>query len=531
MLLTVQDLSFILPSGKPLFQHLHFSIGKGGITGLVGDNGTGKSTLLKILAGELPPADGAVLHEGQVYYVPQHFGQYNDLTVAEALGIASRLDALQAILEGNTDARYFEELQDDWDLEERCRQAFSDWGLQDIGLLHCFSSLSGGEKTRTFLAGIDIWQPDLVLMDEPTNHLDTSTRERLYDWVTTNKTQVWLASHDRQLLQYCDHICELTSAGLKMYGGGFDFYLEKKAEEEAAFQQRLSDAEKSVRVAKRKQQETFEQQQNDTNRGVKKTQTNNIPKGLINTLRNRAELSSAKLKSVHEKKLTGLREELDKLREQELLQGNMRTDFGDARLHAGKILVKADHINVSFRENSTLWSQPLSFQINSGDRVAITGDNGSGKSTLISLIMGNRPPAQGELYLADCQRVLLDQEYSLVDRNKTVLQQLESFNDGGLLDHELKVRLNRFLFDQHTWHKPCSVLSGGETLRLALCCIMVRNNTPDMIILDEPANNLDLRNLSILTRAMAAYNGTLVIISHDIVFLEEVGITQEIHLQ
>lgn len=530
MLMNAQNIIYTLPLGKVLFRDVHFSLNKGEKIALVGDNGTGKSTLLQIAAGRIPLQDGAFTTAVRPYYVPQHFGQYDHLSIAGVLDISRQWQALQAILKGSTDTRDFEALADDWELEERCRRALNKWGLPHITVETPFKQLSGGEKTKLFLAGIDIHQPLLVLLDEPTNHLDTTGRQQLYDWLQTTAAGVLTASHDRSLLALCNPIWELSGTGINVYGGDYAFYETRKAEEEAALQHRIVHTARTLKEAGKKQQESLERKQRENARGERNRKSGGIPKILLNGRRQQAETSLGRLKDVHEEKVSRLRTELDELREHEPWHGEMRTDFHDARLHTGKILVKATELNFSYGNEQTLWPDPLSFEVRSGDRISIAGPNGSGKSTLVQLLMGTLPPSSGELYRASFTHLLLDQEYSLIDRQQTVITQMASCNELQLLDHELKLRLHRFLFDSNSWDKPCPVLSGGEMMRLSLCCMMVKNNAPDVIVLDEPTNNLDLRNIRILTSTMADYAGTLIVISHDRTFLEEIGISQEINL-
>ncbi len=177
-----------------------------------------------------------------------------------------------------------------------------------------------------------------------------------------------------------------------------------------------------------------------------------------------------------------------------------------------------------------LWIQNLDFQFTSGERIALKGNNGSGKTTLVKLTLGKIKPACGTIYRAENKAVYIDQEYSLIDNQLKVYDQAVAFNTGMLLEHEIKIRLTRFLFSKEVWDKPCVALSGGEKMRLALCCLTIASQSPDLIILDEPTNNLDIQNIEILSHAISEYRGTLIVVSHDEVFLEEVGIERAIEL-
>lgn len=181
-MLILQQLSYSHPNKDLLFSNINLTINFQDKIALIGNNGTGKSTLLKIIANELQPSSGQRSVEAQAYYIPQIFGQYNHLTIAQALKIEDKLNALKEILKGNTNEDNFTILNDDWTIEDRCSEALNYWQLEDLDLSQNMETLSGGQKTKVFLAGISIHQPQLVLLDEPSNHLDTGGRQLLYNF-------------------------------------------------------------------------------------------------------------------------------------------------------------------------------------------------------------------------------------------------------------------------------------------------------------------------------------------------------------
>jgi ATPase subunit of ABC transporter with duplicated ATPase domains len=154
----------------------------------------------------------------------------------------------------------------------------------------------------------------------------------------------------------------------------------------------------------------------------------------------------------------------------------------------------------------------------------LKGANGSGKTTLIKIILGELNPQIGSVFRADNKSIYIDQDYSLIQNQLKVYDQAQYFNTSGLEEHEIKMRLNRFLFSREDWDKPCSALSGGEKMRLMLCCLTINKESPDLIILDEPTNNLDIQNIEILTKAINEYQGSLIVVSHDTYFLEQINI-------
>ncbi|QES88423.1 ribosomal protection-like ABC-F family protein [Rhizosphaericola mali] len=528
-MLYLQNVSYTFPNKHLLFSGLNLSIKKGEKIALVGNNGVGKSTLLQLITRQIIPSEGQIFCNAKLYTVPQHFGQLNDLSIEDALQISSKLKALHAILDGDASVENYDALADDWDIEHRVLEALQDWHLPELDLTKKLSSLSGGQKTKLFLAGIKIHQPDLVIMDEPSNHLDSTSREQLYQYIShTNQTLI-VVSHDRTLLNLLLKICELTPTGIKLYGGNYQFFKEQKALELTALSEDVLEKEKAIRKAKDKERETSERQQKLDARGKGKQAKSGVARIMMNTLRNSAENSTAKLKDTHAQKIGGLQSELKDLRAGIPALDQMKFQFDYSNLHKGKTLVRALNINYSFGTKK-LWSNPLNFEILSGERIAITGNNGSGKTTLIQLILGKLQACEGEIFRFYNAIIYIDQDYSVLQNQLSVFQQAESFNSGHLEGHEIKIRLNRFLFHKDDWDKTCAQLSGGERMRLLLCCLTIQRNAPDIIILDEPTNNLDIQNVDILTAAIKDYQGTLIVISHDEVFKKEIGIHRNIQL-
>lgn len=529
-MLTIQNLSYTHLNKDLLFSNINLTVNNHEKIALIGNNGVGKSTLLKIIAKELQPSDGLLKVETQPYYIPQIFGQYNHLTIAQALQIDKKLKALKEILSGNVSEENFNLLNDDWTIEDRSEEALNYWNLSDLDLSQKMETLSGGQKTKVFLAGISIHQPELVLLDEPTNHLDSSGRDILYDFIENTKSTLIIVSHDRKLLNILDTVCELNKNGIKVYGGNYDFYKEQKGIEINALSQDIHSKEKALKKAKEKERETIERQQRLDVRAKKNLGKAGLPKIVSNTWKNSAERSTAKIAGVHTEKIGNIKQELQNLRSSLSETDQMKFGFDNAKLHKGKKLFVAENINFSYENGNYLWTENLNFQIVSGERIAIKGTNGSGKTTLIKVILGNLKPQIGTVFIAENKSVYIDQDYSLIDNNLTVYEQAQVFNTTALQEHEIKIRLNRFLFTREDWGKSCNALSGGERMRLMLCCLSIGNQSPDMIILDEPTNNLDIQNIEILTNAINDYQGTLLVISHDETFLEQINIKRKIAL-
>lgn len=525
----LHNISFGFPSRDLLFTHINLTIPSHSKSALVGNNGMGKSTLLKLISNEIPPHEGNINIEGVVYYVPQMFGNFNHLRIGECLKIDQKLNALQKITDGEVDEVYFEILNGDWDIEERCQHALQLWKLNNLDLNQKLEGLSGGQKTKVFLAGIQINQPDIVLLDEPTNHLDLEGRNLLYDFIDKTSTTVVIVSHDRALLNIVDTIYELSNKGISTYGGNFDFYTEQKEIEEEALHQDIHSKERALKKAKEKERETLERKQKLDARGKKKQEKSGVARIMMNTLRNNAEKNASKLKDIHAGKINGISGDLRGLRSSVKNAEQMKVIFDDPNLHSGKVLIAAEDVNFKYREYF-LWKENLNLEIRSGDRISIKGINGSGKTTLIKILLGDLKPTNGIVTRTDFNTIYIDQEYSLIASEATIYEFAQKFNDNGLQESEVKTILSRFLFGKETWDKKGGMLSGGERLRLLLCGLSISNKAPDIIVLDEPTNNLDLQNVEILTNSIKDYKGTLLVISHDEIFLDEIGVENEIVL-
>ncbi len=527
-MLTIQNLSYIHPDKTLLFSDINLTANPNEKIALIGNNGSGKTTLLKIIAEGLQPSDGIIKTDTKPYYIPQIFGQYDHLTVAEALQIDQKLNALHEILNGNVSEKNYDLLNDDWTIEERCSDALNDWQLSGLDLSQKIETLSGGQKTKIFLAGISIHLPELVLLDEPSNHLDISGRQCLYDFIENTKCTLLVVSHDRKLLNHLNMVCELTKHGITVYGGNYDFYKEQKQIKLDALSQDIQSKEKALKKAKEKERETIERRQKLDARAKKNLSKAGLPKIVANTWGNSAEKSTAKIEGAHAEKTGNISKELQELRSSLPEADKMKFGFDHSVLHRGKILFTATDINFSYENEKYVWSEPLSLQITSGERIAIKGTNGSGKTTLVNIILGNLIPQTGIAIVTESRSVYIDQDYSLINNKLTIYEQAAYFNPSALQEHEVKIRLHRFLFTKDAWDKPCATLSGGERMRLMICCLNIADKSPDIIVLDEPTNNLDIQNIEILTNAIDEYQGTLLVISHDETFLEQINIARVI---
>lgn len=456
MSIILSGVSFHYHNQHPLFECVNLSAPLGSKVSIIGNNGTGKSTLLKLIAGELHASSGSIHCASTPYYIPQQVG-ITGISVSQALGVSDKIEALHAIYNGSDKYEYYDLLADDWDIESRCRAALDSWGLSTIELTTSIHSLSGGEKTKLFLAGISIHHPNIILLDEPTNHLDYRSRQQLYKLVSVSKATIIVVSHDITLLNLLEETHELSPAGLKLYGGDYDFYKAQKAIETEALNQQIEAEQTTLRLARQKAREAKERQEKRVNRGAKAV--DGMPRIILKGRQDKGEETAARLSKTHTNITQASQHSLADLRRKQNIRCDLKLDFDNSRIQHGKRLVTAQGINFNYGREKFLWHTPLDIEIRSGERIHLRGDNGTGKTTLLNLLIGELQPSTGNIQRTDFSFVYLDQEYSKVNTSQTLLQLVQEYNHYNLLDHEIKLRLHRALFPKEVWDKPCNVLS------------------------------------------------------------------------
>lgn len=515
MSIVIKNLSYAHSDKTPLFHQVNLVLNKGEKANLIGANGTGKSTLLKLITtAELP----AIQLDGTANYLPQiNANQTVVQTIQEALAIDKKIEALHRILQGSIDEQDYIDLNDDWLIEEKIAQALQYWQLEGKDLTQPMNQLSGGQQMRVYFASIHIHQSDVLLLDEPTNHIDQDTRQLLFHFLDQYKGTVLVVSHDMELLNRQALTFEITPHGIQQYKGNYDFYKVQKQEELTTLQHKIDVLNKDLKSVKVEQQKLLQKQQKAVGQNKKAEQKGGLPKIVINTLKNAAENSSAKSTEVQAAKQAKLQEELWHVKDQLEQAKPFQLHFNDSNLHVNKVLFQGKDLNFQYdTAEAPVWVDPLTLEIRSGERILIEGKNGSGKSTLLHLLVGHIQPTSGQLERLTSRIVYLDQFYSLLDHTKTVLEQAQAFNLRLLDEASLKNTLFQYGFQPVIWSKPITQLSGGECLRLTICCLNLSLDTIDVLVLDEPSNNLDIFGLESLYQALSTYKGTIVFVSHDV---------------
>jgi ATPase subunit of ABC transporter with duplicated ATPase domains len=514
-------LTFAWPDGTGVFDDLTWSVGPGR-TGLIGLNGAGKSTLLKLLAGELTPASGTVKASGEIGYLPQDVSLDTSLRVDRALGIDAARAALHAIEAGDTAEEHFAAVGDDWDVEERARATLAGLGLDRIGLDRTVGDVSGGESVLLRLAALLLRRPAVLLLDEPTNNLDLRARRGLYSAVEAWRGVLVVVSHDRELLERVDQIADLRGGEVHGYGGNLSAYEEALAVEQEA-------AERQVRAAgadmKRQQRELAEAQVKLARRaryGQKMYDAKREPRIVMNERRRQAQVSAGKHRQLHADRLEGARERLQEAVAAVRDDDEIRIDLPHTAVPAGRTVL-------TLRELELRHGVRAELDVHGPERIALIGANGAGKTTLLRTIAGEVPPAAG-LVMTHVPVRYLPQRLDVLDPEVSVAGNVAAFAPSAT-DNEVRARLARFLFRGARADRPAGSLSGGERFRATLAALMLAEPAPQLLMLDEPTNNLDMASVGQLVTALASYRGALLVAGHDLPFLRELGITRWLRIE
>ncbi|MCX7744796.1 MAG: ABC-F family ATP-binding cassette domain-containing protein [Flavobacteriales bacterium] len=487
---------------KVLFSGISFGIQQGQKIALVARNGSGKTSLLKIMAGKDLPDDGQVVVRNSIrigYLEQSPFFNGKD-TVLQALfaqdnevmaAIRNYEQALKRYESNKTDENYAELIQymqqmdlwQAWDLEAKVRQILAKLNIHDVD--SPIETLSGGQLKRVALAGVLISQPDLLILDEPTNHLDIDMIEWLEDYLATPGITLFMVTHDRYFLDnVCTDIFELDGGKMYQYHGNYAYFLEKKADRESAA---LSEVDKARNLYSRELE------------WVRK-----MPKA-------RGTKSKSRLDKFEE-----IREKAFSLRKHKEIEINLRM-----KRMGNKIL---EVMKVSKRFGDRKLFEKFTYSFRKGERIGIVGSNGSGKSTFLKLITSQLPPDEGKIIIGDTIEFgYYGQQGFQINDDKRVIEVIREIAEVIEVDKSARITasqmLTRFDFPPEVQYSPVGKLSGGEKRRLYLLTVLLRN--PNFLILDEPTNDLDILTLQKLEEYLETFQGCIIIVSHDRYFLDK----------
>ncbi|MGJ3246331.1 MAG: ABC-F family ATP-binding cassette domain-containing protein [Elainellaceae cyanobacterium] len=494
---------------KEILRDANFSLDADDKVGVIGTNGSGKSTLLKMLAGIEPIDGGEMLVNSSVrsVYLPQQPDMNDDHTVleqvfadaGEQMALVRNYEELShaiAHVQGNELDRLMTQLADvteqmeasgAWDLETSAKIILSKLGIEDFDVR--VGNLSGGYRKRIALASALLSDPDVLLMDEPTNHLDADSVEWLQTYLSGFRGALLLITHDRYFLdRVTNRIIEIDRGDLYTYDGNYSYYLEKKAQQEDA---------------------AVSQQRKHT--GILRRELEWLKRGP----KARSTKQKARIDRIHD------------MQDTEFKQAQGKVDISTAGRRIGKKVIELEHVSKSYDDRCLI--RDFTYEFNPGDRVGIIGGNGVGKSTLMDIITGRVKPDTGTVEIGATIHIGYFDQHSenllaAMNENDRVINYIKEEGEFVQTADGSKISasqmLERFLFPGNQQYAPIHKLSGGEKRRLFLLRVLM--GAPNVLILDEPTNDLDVQTLAILEDYLEDFNGCVITVSHDRYFLDRV---------
>ncbi|WP_371974042.1 ATP-binding cassette domain-containing protein [Lelliottia nimipressuralis] len=521
-----QSPSFILhqvtcqfATGDTLFGPLNLAL-EPSLCALVGRNGSGKTRLLRLLAGLDLPTSGHIKRRGSHVYVAQQHDISAQTTLAELLGYDDIFAARRRIDSGDYQPDDLERLDGYWDLAERLTAAFLTANLPPFDPENLASSLSGGERVRALLCGAFTANADYLLLDEPTNHLDRQGREWFYAQLARCGCGVMVATHDRELLAQVPRILELSGTGLRVYGGNYDDYQRQRDAEQQAARAALDHAATERKRTRARMHKEHDASQRRSAQTLRTVDSMNIASFERIKYKMAAKERPGTWRKQHHEQTDALNTAVKQARERVEEENPVMFTLPGSRIAEGKQAIVLQELVLPYVN-----MPPVNWRMDGPMRVALRGPNGCGKSTLLKIILGELEPVSGTCRVS-VQSAYLDQHLSQLDLTQSVMTHL-NLHDTPLEEGVLRSRLAQLQLGADKVSLPLRELSGGERLKAALACVLWREEATQLLLLDEPTNHLDLASVQAIEAALAGFPGALLVVSHDQAFLNGLQLTHE----
>lgn len=523
--LSASNLSFRLGNGNALFKNISFTT-RHSMTAIVGANGVGKSVLARCLGGELTLDEGVIQSKGRIHYVAQTVPGDRNLTVIQLFHLDVAYEAADRIVQGSTDPDDFDRAPPWWEQSVVLAQSLRTVGLDDtLDLQRPVTSFSGGEQFRLMWAVALLAKPDLFIFDEPSNHLDRDGREHFFQWLANETRPRIIISHDRALLDQADAILELTASGMHAHPGSYQDYLNERNQRWQQQAQSLEHARKEKKQQAKQAQEALEKQQQRSARGKARAENIGLDKLLRDGMKQSAENSQGQQKLLRHQRRKSADQSLNEAEQQREWAEPITLDLPDSYLSAKKQVLTLDELisGVTTANHSALTATFMG-----AFRLRIDGPNGAGKSVLLKTLLSQLTPLAGR-----CQRHVatmhLDQHFQHFDPTLSAIDNL-LHRQSTLTEREGREQLAKVRLRNTKADVRFGDLSGGEQLKTVLATELLGPVTPQLILLDEPTNHMDLDSILALEQALSQYQGALIVVSHDERFVKTLQLTHVLTL-
>ena len=515
-LISLNQLTYRFAHGETLFDSLNLSFDRRP-TAIIGRNGSGKSLLARLLAGELQPSSGSISRHGSLAYVAQDLAITAAHSVAELAGVAPTLQALKRLAAGEASLMDLQQVDERWDLAERMAQMLDGAGLGHLRAEDSAASLSGGQRARVAMIGALLSDADLLLLDEPSNHLDRAGRH----WLT-QQLQAWrggliVISHDRPLLDTVQCIVEISAQGVQRHSGSHAEFLARRQAQDSASQAALEQARSQRSRERKRLQQEHDSIQRHAALSRKQAMTANVAGFERAQLKGAARDIMGKVRHAHQDHKSNLDAQVRTAYERVLVDAPVLLNLPANAVPSGQQVFSLERAQLPWLP-PTAPSSYLTCHIKGPARVILSGPNGCGKSTLLKMLAGECVPLSGRCTVSvSC--AYLDQSLAQLDPQRSVLEQLLTANGPGD-ESTLRNHLAHLQLSPRQVTRPSGLLSGGERLKAALTSAVWRPLPAKLLLLDEPTNHLDLASVQAFETALRDFPGALLVASHDQAFID-----------